>query len=86
MSASNETLLKILGAVILRFSGKYSSGEVIETCQVVYATDSTDRIYISCKGCVALGFISKDFPTVDKVPHLMSVIVNAKDSKCKTDT
>ena len=67
MSAANETQLKILGAVILRFSGISSEGDSRQTRQIVYVTDTTDRIYLSREGCIALGLISKDFPTVGEV-------------------
>ena len=67
MSAANETSLRILGAAILRFTGMGSDGKCCQTRQIVYITDSTDKIYLSREGCVALGLISKDFPTIGEV-------------------
>ena len=66
MSAANETSLQILGAAILRFTGMGPDGKCCQTGQIVYITDSTDKIYLSREGCVALGLISKDFPTMAK--------------------
>ena len=67
MSAANETSLQILGAAILRFTGMGPDGESRQTRQIVYVTDSTDKIYLSREGCVALGLISKEFPTIGEV-------------------
>ena len=41
-----------------------------QTRQIVYVTDSTDKIYLSREGCVALGLISKDFPTIGEVKSI----------------
>ena len=67
MNAADETSLKILGAAILRFTGMAPDGKSRQTRQIVYITDSTDKIYLSREGCVALGLISKDFPTFGEV-------------------
>ena len=64
MNAANNTQLNILGAAVIRFSGISSNGENLVTKQIVYVTDNTDKIYLSREGCISLGLISKDFPTI----------------------
>ena len=78
MSAANETSLRILGAAILRFTGMGSDGKCCQTRQIVYITDSTDKIYLSREGCVALGLISKDFPTIGEVKS----VATTKECDC----
>ena len=43
MHAANNRNIKILGATILHFSGTNSAGEMFETRQVVYITNSSDK-------------------------------------------
>ena len=64
MHAANERPLHILGATVLRFHGRDPGGRELQTRQLVYVTNSTSKIYLSREGCVALGLISRDFPTV----------------------
>ena len=64
MNAANNTQLNILGAAVIRFSGTNSKGKKLVTKQIVYVTDNTDKIYLSREGCISLGLISKDFPTI----------------------
>ncbi len=64
MHAANNNSIAILGAAILRFSGTNRNGKVIETRQIVYVTDSTNKLFLSREACVTLGIISKTFPTV----------------------
>ena len=70
MSSANETSLQILGAAILRFTGMRPDGKCCQTRQIVCVTDSTDKISLSREGCVALGLISKDFPTIGEVKSI----------------
>ena len=37
--------------------------------QIVYVTDSSNKIFLSREACVALGMIPESFPTVGKVHH-----------------
>ena len=64
MHAANDSPLKILGAIILRFGGRNRKGETRKTRQIVYVTDSTEKVYLSREGCIALGLISEGFPTI----------------------
>lgn len=71
MTAANKQGIKILGALVLRISGTTKSGGTLQTRQIVYFTDSSDRLFLSKQACIALGIISKDFPTIGEVrkPH-----------------
>ena len=64
MTAANNHRISIAGAFVLRISGTSPSGERHETHQVVYFTDSSDRLFLSKQACIALGMISKNFPTI----------------------
>ena len=63
MTAANNHRISIAGAFVLRISGTSPSGERHETRQVVCFTDSSDRLFLSKQVCIALGMISKNFPT-----------------------
>jgi hypothetical protein len=67
MHAANRNSINILGATVLRFSGKTESGQTIETRQLTYVTDSTDNIFISREACEQLGIISHNFPKIGEV-------------------
>lgn len=62
MHTANNNGIKILGASLLRFSSKDSSGRVVETRQMTYVTDSSDKLFLSREACVQLGIISNRFP------------------------
>ena len=49
MSAVNRDVIPILGAVILRLSGKSVSGKIIETAQICYVTDVIEGAFLSRK-------------------------------------
>ena len=46
MHAANNDAIKILGALILRFSGKCKQEEVLDTRQLAYVTDLADNIFL----------------------------------------
>ena len=64
MHAANNRNIKILGATIIHFSGTNSAGEMFETRQVVYITDSSDKLFLSREACTALDIITDNFPTI----------------------
>ena len=64
MHAANYNHIRILGATILRLSGKNKKGEQ-STRQMVYVTDNTDKLFLSREACVDLGIIPKAFPTIN---------------------
>ena len=67
MHAANGKGINILGAAILRFSGKSPNGEPRETRQITYITDNSDKLFLSREACIALGIITTMFPTVGEV-------------------
>ncbi len=64
MRAANDQDIGILGAVVVRFSGTGKGKAVLETRQMTYVTDATDKIFLSREACVALGMIAQDFPSI----------------------
>ena len=67
MRAANNNSINILGATILRFSGQDEAGSVVETRQLAYVTDTSDRLFLSKEACIALGMITDRFPSVGEV-------------------
>ena len=67
MNAANEKGINILGAAILRFTGIGKPGHTLETRQMTYITDSSERIFLSRDACMRLGMISESFLTVGEV-------------------
>ena len=72
MSAANENAIEILGALPLRISGKSDSGQTLSTRQLVYITNSTERLYLSKSACVALGLIDTNFPKIGSAAAQLS--------------
>jgi hypothetical protein len=64
MYAANNNGINILGATILRLSGKSKSGDALATRQITYVTDDSDKLFLSREACMALGMISNTFPTI----------------------
>ena len=62
MHAANNKGITILAATILRFLGKCKSGATLETREITYVTDSSDKLFLSREACIALGIISEIFP------------------------
>ena len=67
MRAANNIGINILGAAILRYIGTDNNGTTVETRQLTYITDNSDKIFLSKEACIALGMISETFPTVGDV-------------------
>ena len=70
MHAANNKGIRILGATILRFSGKDPNGKVLETRQIVYVTDNSDKLFLSRETCTALGMITEQFPKIGEIVGL----------------
>ena len=86
MHAANSRGIKILGAAILRFSGKGMDGDTIETRQVVYITDNSDKLFLSREACVALGMITEHFPTIGETAgSTQAAANNVKDITMETN-
>ena len=64
MNAVNNNAIKIIGAALLRLSGRDKSGYPMETAQVCYVTPDTTNMYLSREACEDLGLVSPSFPTV----------------------
>ena len=47
MHAANEKGIKIIGATFLRISGRDENGQLIETRQMTYITDHSDKFFLS---------------------------------------
>ena len=69
MTAANENRIQILGALILRISGHATNDNTLQTRQIVYFTDSSDKLYLSRQACVSLGMITAKFPTIGEVQN-----------------
>ena len=54
MQVANNDNICILGAAILRLSGKSNEGEEQFTRQMVYITNNTDKLFLSREACVDL--------------------------------
>jgi hypothetical protein len=73
MQAADNRDIGILGATILRLSGKSSKGEEKSTRQMVYVTNSTDKMFLSREACADLGIISQEFPAMDETNTSYSI-------------
>ena len=67
MHAANNQGIKILGATILRISGKDEEGRISENQQMTYVTDNSDNLFISREACIDLGIITYSFFIVGEV-------------------
>ena len=63
ISADNHDI-PILGAVILRQSGRDQLSDERMNQQIIYITDSTDKLFLSREACVDLGIIP-DYHSID---------------------
>lgn len=79
MTAANERKIDICGALALRISGTSPSGQTHETRQIVYFTDSSDRLFLSKQACMALGMITSNFPTIGEAFALHSPTSSTPD-------
>ena len=80
MKAANNEGIHILGAVVIRFAGN-SGTRRLETRQIAYVTDTSDRIFLSRAACVDLGMISHKFPTIQRSTWRPLNCVTARDAQ-----
>ena len=85
MHAANGKGINILGAAILRFSGKSPNVEPRETRQITYITDNYDQLFLIREACIALGIITTRFPTVGEVMSLSCPQIPCAGSTDETD-
>ena len=64
MHAANNQGIKILGAIALRLTGKDVHGKPVETRQLTYITDNSDKFFVSREACADLGVVSNIFPII----------------------
>ena len=64
MHAANNNGINILGAAIIRFTGETGNGGRLETRQITYVTNDSNKLFLSREACADLGMISKNFPTI----------------------
>ncbi|XP_071177635.1 uncharacterized protein [Mytilus edulis] len=67
MHAANNKGITILGATTLRISDRDDQGRHVETRQMTYVTDNSDKLFISREACIALRMISDSFPTIGEI-------------------
>lgn len=72
MHAANDKGITILGAVILQFSGKDQSGNLVTTRQITYVTDNSEKLFLSREACIALGMITEAFPTIGETVNMVT--------------
>ena len=72
MSAANDKQIRILGALILRISGKSTDGTTLQTRQIVYFTDGSDKVYLSKQACIVLGMITDNFPNIGETNQALA--------------
>ena len=73
MHAANNSGIKILGAIILRFSSTFQSGQTHETWQIVYIINDLNKLFLSLETCTALRIISGNLPTEGEAPQPSTV-------------
>lgn len=64
MHSATQAGIRIIGATILRLSATTATGSQMETRQMVYITDATDKLFLNREACLALGLINDSFPSV----------------------
>jgi hypothetical protein len=87
MHAANNKGINILGATILRISGRNGQGNLVETRQMTYITDESDKLFLSREACTFLGIISVTFPTLGEhnVSQHTNVLEAAKEVRSGPD-
>lgn len=81
MHAAYNGGITILGATILRISGLDNHGEPVETRQMTYVTDNSNKLFLSREACVALGIITDSFPSVGTCSENMIAADSLKETQ-----
>ena len=84
MNAANNNSIKLIGALPLRITGTSPAGITHTTRQLVYFTESTNRMFLSKQACASLGIISTNFPTIGETLSTSDTTV-VPDSSISTD-
>ena len=64
LSAANDSVINILGAVFVNISAESNLGKVVTTKQLCYVATGVYKMILSREACVKLGMISPKFPDV----------------------
>ena len=64
MRTATNSGITILGALPLRLSGTNPLRHVVESRQLTYITDSSDKLFLSKEACIDLGIIPDSFHTL----------------------
>ena len=80
MHAANNQGIKILGAMALRLTGKNADGNTVNTRQLTYVTDNSDKFFLSKEACTALGIVSSEFPKISNAAD------SSEDQNLETDS
>ena len=68
METANHGSINIIGSVVVRLTGRSRTGQTLETRQILYVTDSANKLFLSEEACEDLGLVSPDFPSVGSHP------------------
>ena len=82
MHAANNQGIKILGAIAVRLTGKDARGNPVETRQLTYVTDNSDKFFISREACADLGVVSNTFPIVGETTDITANQNIENDDAC----
>ena len=86
MHAANSNGKKMLGAIVLRFTGRSLFRETLETRQIVYVTSDAGKLFLGQETCTALKMISENFPTVGDTLNFSKAMVLDADSAASQQT
>ena len=64
MKTATCGMVDIIGCVVMRLSGYSALGTRCETRQIVYVTETSNKIFLSLEACIGLGLVSRNFPAV----------------------
>ena len=70
MYAANSENINILGVVFVRLSGRDACGNVLETAEMIYVSNSTDLFYLNRHAMEQLKIISPEFPVISAAASL----------------
>ena len=83
MEAANNGSINIIGSVVVRLTGQSPTGETLETRQILYVSDNTNKLFLSEEACEDLGLVSPDFPFVGSHPgNAQADSVESTDAPC----
>jgi hypothetical protein len=82
MHTADQKDINILGAAIVRFSGKASNSKEASTRQMVYITDSTDKLFLSREACIDLGIITRSFPKISTNDNTLTSTRTPNHDQC----